>query len=301
MRPPLRLHAQSQHGAFHARQALACYSAGEVRARVASGRWPCVFGPVYRHADSPPTARLLLTAAGLATGRPVAACLSTAADLHGFGILDDPVTHVVVDPALPLRRRRLLWPHQLVLQPGDVQPVRGGLCATTAVRTAVDLARTLPAADGLALLDAAVASGLTVDDLVTETVRHVGLRGVRQARELVPLARCGPQSPQESRLRWRCHKAGLPPPTVQVPVLDAWGRAVRWLDLGWEEVRVGLEYDGAVGHDGAARRRADRLRHNGLQDAGWAMFYATDLDVSRDRAPLMAQVAAALRQRGLRW
>ncbi|MHA6785536.1 hypothetical protein ACVGOW_31745 [Pseudonocardia saturnea] len=301
MRTPLRSCARRQHGAFHARQALSCYSPGEVRARVSARRWIPVYGPVYRLDDSEPGPRLRVAAAGLAIGHPVPACLSTAAELHGFGILDDPVTHVSVAPELPCRRRRLLWPHQLVLQPSDLTTLPCGLVATTAVRTAIDLSRLSAPPDGLAVLDAALGAGCDRPALDAEAARHVGLRGVRQARALVELARTGPDSPQESRLRWLCHEAGLPPPTVQLPVIGRSGRTVRWIDLGWAKAKVGLEYDGEIGHDGARRRRADRRRHNGLQDDDWAMFYATDLDVYRDHAALTAKVAAALRRRGMRW
>jgi len=298
MRTPLRTLAARQHGAFHARQALTCYTPAELRARVRSGRWCPVVDRTYRLRSSKLGPRLRVSAACLSIGRPVPACLHTATELHGFGVLDDPVTHVAVDPTLPCRRRDRLWPHQLALAPGDVTRLRCGLLATTEDRTAVDVARTLPPIDALPVLDAAIESGAcTRESLSAEVARHVGLRGVRMARRLVALAEAGPDSPQESRMRWRCHEAGLPAPTVQLPVRDARGRAVRWLDLGWEEAKIGLEYDGELGHDGAIRRRADRRRHNYLQDDGWLMFYATDLDIYRDFAELAAKVDAAIRRR----
>lgn len=298
MHPALRAVCAAQHGTFHARQALSCYTPGELRARVRGKRWLRVHGPTYRLADAEPGARMRVSAAGLAIGRSVPACLHTAAELHGFGILDDPVTHVAVDPDLPCRRRRGLWPHQLVLAPQDVVRLRCGVLATRADRTAVDLARTVPPMDGLAVLDAALAAGAcSPESLAGEIERHVGLRGVRQARTLLTLAEYGPDSPQESRMRWRCHEARLPRPTVQLPVSGRDGRSHRWLDLGWDDVKVGLEYDGEVGHDGAVRRRADRRRHNVLQDDDWLMFYATDLDIYRDAAALMSKVDAAIRRR----
>lgn len=298
MRSPLRTVAARQHGAFHARQALTCYSPAELRARVRSQLWCRVLDRTYRLSTSEPSARLRVAAAGLSIGRPVPACLHTAAELHGFGILDDPVTHIAVGSKLPCRRRDELWPHQLALVPRDLTRLRCGLCATTADRTAVDLARTLPPIDALAVLDAALAAGAcTVESLTAEVVRHVGLRGVRRARMLIALAEHGPESPQESRMRWRCHEARLPRPTVQLPVLFSDGRARRWLDLGWEDVKVGLEYDGETGHATATQRRADRRRHNILQDDDWAMFYATDLDIYRGHRALMSKVDAAIRRR----
>jgi hypothetical protein len=213
-------------------------------------------------------------------------------------VLADAVTHVAVSPDAPCVRRPDLWPHQLVLGPRDIVRLKCGALVTTADRTAVDLARVLPRIDVLPVLDAALAAGVcTPDSLAGELERHTGLRGVRQARELVPLADPAPESPQESRLRMRCHDAGLPPPTLQLPILDTRGRPCRWLDLAWGEVKVGLEYDGEDGHTGRQNLRSDRRRHNFLQDDDWAMFHATDIDVYRDHGELMRKVGAAIKRR----
>jgi hypothetical protein len=296
VRSPLRELAASQFGAFSTKQAMLCYTRAELRAHVRSGRWRRVFTGSYRRADSEPDARLRLAAAALSIGRPVAACLHTAAELHGFGVLDDAVTHVAVDPGAPCLHRDGLWPRQLLLGPADLTLLWCGASATTADRTAVDLSRTLPRVDVLPVLDAALETGkCTPGSLAAELTRHVGMPGVRQARGLVPLARTGPDSPQESRMRLLCHDAGLPEPTVQLPVLDARGRDHRWIDLGWEEAKVGLEYDGEEAH-GADRRHSDRRRHNVLGDGGWAMFYATDQDIRHPRT-LMAQLDRAITRR----
>jgi hypothetical protein len=235
VRQPLRDIAAAQHGAFTTAQAMSCYSRGELRALVGSGHWEGVFTGTYRVKCGEPGTRLRLSAAGLSIGREVPACLHTAAELHGFGVLDDAVTHVVVRPDEPCVRRPGLWPHQLALAADDLVRLKCGALSTTADRTAVYLARTLPRIDVLPVLDAALAAGVcTPESLAAELARHAGLRGVRQARELVPLAHPAPESPQESRLRLRCHDAGLAPPTPQLrdrprrvprsPGADAQGR-----------------------------------------------------------------------------
>jgi very-short-patch-repair endonuclease len=43
------------------------------------------------------------------------------------------------------------------------------------------------------------------------------------------------------------------------------------LDLGWEELRVGCEYDGAV-HDEPGQYAVDRARHNDIRLAGWLVL-----------------------------
>jgi transposase len=207
-------------------QARTCYTPDELRARVRAGTWLRVFAGAHRHHDSDPTPRLRTSAAGLSIGRPVAAFLHTAAD-WGFGLLGDPATHVVVDRRSPCAHRDELWPHQLLLRADDVRTLWCGTRATNPERTAVDLARTLPRPDALATLDAALQSGCTSEALEDELRRHVGLPGIRAARELVVLAHPGPDSPQESRLRLLCHDAGLPTPVVQLPGRDENGRARR--------------------------------------------------------------------------
>jgi hypothetical protein len=47
-------------------------------------------------------------------------------------------------------------------------------------------------------------------------------------------------------LRLAVHDAGLPPPTPQLEVRAAGGRLLARLDLGWEQERVGVEYDGST-------------------------------------------------------
>lgn len=298
IRPTLGAHAASQHGAFTLAQALTCYTRAEVRARVDSDRWVAVHHGTYRLASAATTPGLRVASAGLSVGRPLIACLHTAAELHGFGILIEAATHVATSPSRPLSRRPDLWPHQLELRTSDVTELGGGIWATTPARTAVELARTLPRLDALPVLDAAIAAGsCTRDSLADELCLHAGRPGVVQARELVGIADGRAESPQESRLRLRCHDARLPSPTPQQPVLDRLGHPRYWLDLGWEDVMVGLEYDGVDGHTGRAALRHDRRRHNWLTDDGWEIFYATDLDVYRDYQELMRKVWAARSRR----
>ena len=39
--------------------------------------------------------------------------------------------------------------------------------------------------------------------------------------------------------------AGLPRPDPQIEVLDDWGRVLARIDMGWPQVKVGIEYDGS--------------------------------------------------------
>jgi hypothetical protein len=101
MRQPLRDTAAAQHGAFSTAQAMTCYSRGELRALVRAGHWRGVFTGTYRLKSAETGPRLRLSAAGLSIGRELPACLHTAAELHGFGVLDDVITHVSSRRARP--------------------------------------------------------------------------------------------------------------------------------------------------------------------------------------------------------
>ena len=264
-----------QFGAFTTAQALTWHSTIDVKAKLRTGCWRRLHDGVYCDRSAEPSALLQWSAACLAIGRIAPACLHTAAALHGFGVVDDGKAHVAVDPATPCRHRPGLWPHQLVLAPTDVVRLGTGALTTKADRTAADLARILPPIDALAVLDAALASGAcSAESLVTELTRHVGLRGVRKARELVPLASPLPESPQESRLRMRCLDAGLPPPRAPGagPRQERARPALDRHRVGGGEGRAGARRRGGARRESAplrpqaaqlpaGRRLGDVLRH----------------------------------------
>jgi very-short-patch-repair endonuclease len=80
----------------------------------------------------------------------------------------------------------------------------------------------------------------------------------------------GAQSPKESWLRLILIDAGLPRPTTQIRVTD--GRLVAYLDMGWEQPMVALEYDGD--HHRTDRRQyvSDIRRAETLDRLGWRVI-----------------------------
>jgi hypothetical protein len=134
-----------------------------------------------------------------------------------------------------------------------------GLRVTTPLRTACDLGRLLHRDQALAGMDALASLGVfSVDDLVLETARFAGYRGVIQLRVLAPIVDPESGSPGETALRLRWYDAGLPRPRCQIPVSSPSGG---WfvIDLGLEELRFGAEYDGEEFHgDDQAEHDADR-------------------------------------------
>lgn len=217
----------------------------------------------------------------------------SAAAVYGFGTAPGPTVHVVVPAGTVRPRIQSVRVHEAVVPVADAG-VLDGIPCVPAARCAVDLARTVRRIDALPVLDAALRSRTcSPADLAAEVLRHDGLRGVRQARELVPLADPRPECRQESQVRLIVIDSGLPAPEPQLWVYDDYGAPRYRLDLGYEQYRVGLEYDG-MSHVERSRMCADRDRMNWLDAHGWTMRYFTDQDLYRRPSYIVAQVRSAL-------
>ncbi len=83
--------------------------------------------------------------------------------------------------------------------------------------------------------------------------RYGPARGVCQLRELLPLVDAGAASPKESRLRLLLVDKGFQVPETQIPVLEN-GVPVAFLDMGWRELQLAVEYDGE-------QHRTDRMQY----------------------------------------
>ena len=63
----------------------------------------------------------------------------------------------------------------------------------------------------------------------------------------------GAQSPKETWLRLLLISGGFPRPQTQIPLYDN-GYPFAHLDMGWEDIKLAVEYDGD-------QHRADRVRY----------------------------------------
>ncbi|MEU1588849.1 type IV toxin-antitoxin system AbiEi family antitoxin domain-containing protein [Micromonospora sp. NPDC005710] len=204
----------------------------------------------------------------------------TGAQLHGFGDARSPDVHVIVPAGESVPRIRGVVTHEAVLPVRDPVLLAGVPCAPAA-RCAVDLARSLRRMDALPLLDLCLRVGACrSEELRVEVVRHDRLRGVCQARDLVPRADPRAECRQESQLRLVLMDGGLPTPEPQIWVPDSNGIPLYRLDLGYRRHRVGVEYDG-LSHLDRVRLRRDRARTNWLAANGWQMRHFTDEDLYR--------------------
>lgn len=101
---------------------------------------------------------------------------------------------------------------------------------------------------------------------------------MKRARIALDLLDGGAQSPKETWLRLLVTDAGYPRPATQVHVTDGFANA--YVDMGWEEPRIALDYDGQQ-HQTDRRRFVHDLGRNELLDRrGWI-----DLHVVAEHSP----------------
>lgn len=171
-----------------------------------------------------------------------------------------------------------------------------GLPVTSRVRTAFDLGRHLDRPEALARMDALMWNQpFSVDAVLALAQRYPRARGVRQLRELLPLVDGGAESPRESLTRLWLHDAGFPRPETQIPVLAGSTQPVAWLDMGWRDSMVAVEYDGDQHRKDRKQYVKDIARLRMLEALGWKVIRVIAEDHPHD---WLARVDAALIARG---
>jgi very-short-patch-repair endonuclease len=154
-----------------------------------------------------------------------------------------------------------------------------GLPVTTLALTAVDCARAMAPRAALVVVDAALRAGASLDEMTQLLARDPAGRGSARARQVVVLGDAGAESPRESALRFVLLRAGLPQPETQVRIDTHLGAF--WADLGWEQWRVALEYDGRQKYADPEALVREKRRHDALVEAGWSVILVTKEDLAR--------------------
>ncbi len=183
--------------------------------------------------------------------------------------------------------------------PARDRAVVNGLPVTSLERTAVDCARTLRPGPALVAVDAALRKRANPQVITQILEESRGKRGVVQARDVVGHATPHSESPGESVVRWAALDAGLRPPTTAIPVVTDRGRF--WVDLGWEDLKIGIEFDGEEKYSGkygdpADVRRRERLRQEALEREGWIIIRFRWEDFE-DLDTVVEALRAAIRRR----
>jgi AbiEi antitoxin C-terminal domain len=283
-------------GPFTAKQAQA---AGLTSEQLRSSCWRRLFHGVYISADLTETVALRARAVGLVLPPGAVVGYSTAAWLRGVDVR--PSAYFAAVEVIAQRgdqiRRHGVHARSALLEEEDVTRVCG-VPVTTPVRTAFDLARQRDLIEAVVGVDAMLnRGGCRLDDLARYVASHRKWRGVRRADAALAHAEPLSQSPMESRQRMRLVLAGLPRPQAQVPIRDARGRAFAYIDNGYDEWRVGVDYDGEVHRD---TWREDLRRQERIRDEGWWHRRYSSIDITGGWARMVEQVAAALVRAGWR-
>lgn len=148
-----------------------------------------------------------------------------------------------------------------------------GLFVTTPARTALDLGRRLSRLEAVVHLDAlSRATGVEAPAILELAERYRGTKGVRRCREAVGLMDAGAQSPQETKLRLRLMDKGFPRPETQIPVSDQNGYVFAYLDMGWEKLKIAVEYDGEHHRTSDTQYRWDATRLRRLEALKWIVI-----------------------------
>ena len=178
---------------------------------------------------------------------------------------------------------------------GDEIVLMAGMPVTSPARTALDLGCWNPTMTAVAGIDA-LARGVEVKavDLELLARRWPGRRGVARARDAIELFDAGAQSPKESWLRVVLIQAGLPRPQTQIPVRDESGSPFAYLDMGWADVKVAVEYDGEQHRSDRRHYTWDIRRLEMLERLGWIVIRVT---VSDQPADIIRRVRAARARR----
>ncbi|MCT7657346.1 type IV toxin-antitoxin system AbiEi family antitoxin [Mycobacterium deserti] len=230
-------------------------------------RWNyrAIYPDVYASKVAPPSLRARTMGAFLWSGRNGVVTGLAAAALHGARYVDDTVAVELIwrcgrpPRGIVVRNERL--------DADDITTV-DGMLVTTPARTAFDIARHLSRDRAVRHLDAlARDTGIEASEVLLLSERYPRARGLPRARVALPLMDGGAQSPQETRLRLILIDDGLPPPRTQIHVSD--GLLNAYIDMGYDEPKVGFDYEGAHHSENRSQYVHDIGRAELLDREGW--------------------------------
>jgi hypothetical protein len=205
-------------------------------------RYVAVHKDVYMPRDAALTAMLRAKACWLRSRRRGILAGYSASALHGAKWIDPTLPAAIIDTNRHTVAGVQTWEERIDI---DEIEILGDMRVTTPARTALDLARRLPLGVAVAAVDALTqATDLKMADIELLVDRYSGRRGVRAARAALALVDGGAQSPKETWLRLLLMRAGFPRPQTQIVVRNEWGWREAYLDMGWEDIKVAVEYDG---------------------------------------------------------
>jgi hypothetical protein len=249
---------------------------------------------VYVSRDTELTPALRAKACWLRSRRRGILAGFSAAALHGARWIDPARPATIIDTNRRPAAGVQVWEERIA---DDEICLVDGMRLTTPARTALDLARRYSLNDAVAAVDAlAQAVELKSVDIELLVDRYRGRRGMKGAAAALELIDGGAQSPKETWLRLLLLNAGVPRPQTQIAVRNEWGWVDAYLDMGWEDIKVAVEYDGDQ-HRSSRYQYVKDIRRLEMLDQryGWLVVRV----VSEDRPDDVIRRVAAARARRL--
>jgi hypothetical protein len=230
-------------------------------------RYVALHQDVYIPRDAQVTAVLRAKACWLRSRRRGVLAGFSATAMDGARWIDADRSAAIIDtnrrPTLGIQ----VWDERIE---SDEITVVDGMRVTTPVRTALDLARRYRGDVAVAAIDAlAQAAEVKMADIELLVDRYRGRRGLRAARAALDLVDGGAQSPKETWLRLLLVRAGFPRPQTQIAVRNEWGWAEAYLDMGWEDIKIAVGYDGDQHRSSRYQYVKDIRRLETLERYGW--------------------------------
>ena len=237
-----------------------------------------LFPGVYLSSTVPPTLDARISAAWLWSKRNGVIAGVAASAVHGAKWVDDDIQIELI--SANTRPPRGLITYNDTLLDGEVLQ-RRGIPVTSVARTGFDVGRRGPWRVAVARLDA-LCSTTALPTMAIQAVAndHPGARGLHQLRRVLSLVDPGAESPKETWLRLLLIRAGLPKPSTQIKVFD--GGWVARLDMGWEDLKIAVEYDGDQHRTDRRQYRRDIRRLEKLQELGWIVVRVVAEDRPED-------------------
>jgi hypothetical protein len=271
-------------------------AAGVVNRYQLANRYDAVYRNVYVPKGQVLTAADRALAAWLWSERRATAAGVSAAALHETLWLDAKLPAELNQPHRHKTNGILLHSDKLT---DDEVCTANGIPATTPARTAYDLGRRRGLTTAVIRLDALMqATNLKPTDVEALAESHRGARGIVQLREAIYLSDGGAESPQETRTRLILTHAGLRPQRTQIVVCDSFGEFVHRIDMGWDDWRVGVEYDGAQHWTDPDVRTRDIETQAVLETLGWRIIRVGNDMVRYRPNSIVARTRAAMRAAG---
>lgn len=255
------------------------YTASDLRRMTTEGQLRRMCRGAYIDAKAEDTRMSRLAGIRLVAPPDAIVCNESASWLFGVDAYK-PSEQYVLEPSLvvPHGSTRITKPgsrcRQAIIKSRDITAIDGVL-VTTPARTTSDLLRRLYRPYALAAADGMAHAGLIeVDEMWEFLAKLKGYPGIVQARTLTPLIEPLAASPGESWQRLRVIDAGFPIPRAQILIVDAYGRE-RWVDLGYEHLKIAMEYDGREFHTDDVDVEHDDSRRRYLSDVlSWRFVVA---------------------------